>query len=474
MPRKPKKEKHQITVVVHGQPISVILHPSKGARKCWYAYWKGLVSSKSTGECHLEAATAVAEHMVRNGGRRGQLADAILSDEEFEEIQRRRFGKKKDPAARERAEKSLYSCLNAISAFRRISELKPVTLATPDDCELFQENALECPRNWRHDYKNGQVDGERCITPNTVIKWSRTLQAAFERVNRNAGKKCVRGVVDEKRLLTSNPWSQFTWIDGTTKEKRRFDDGELLAILDYFGSGWPRMTAVLAFVKVSLWIWARRSEVAGLRWDDLRVVSGEHHFDFVGKWGVRKWARIPVGLHQELLQIKTASTYVFGAHNDQLRAHYKQGAKAHIAKIVGAQYKADALCNWFHKRIVEWSQAEGGQHATHHAFRRTALQGVRRGEDRNERSAQDAKVSRSVMMQHYIDETEEELRQASNRAYRRILAGLRPAVAERYGYRADSSAAELEEHMRGAVNTGDWELAKRLAERLSRQHGRQA
>src|SRR5205807_1893193 len=53
---------------------------------------------------------------------------------------------------------------------------------------------------------------ERLISPNTVLKWSRTLQAAFQRVNRSAGKKCVRGVVAEAKLITENPWAQFTWI----------------------------------------------------------------------------------------------------------------------------------------------------------------------------------------------------------------------------------------------------------------------
>src|SRR5437660_1425260 len=70
------------------------------------------------------------------------------------------------------------------------------------------------------------------VSPNTVLKWSRSLQAAFERANRNAGRKCVRGVVDERRLLTVNPWNQFTWIGGRSKPIRQFDMDELLSFLD--------------------------------------------------------------------------------------------------------------------------------------------------------------------------------------------------------------------------------------------------
>jgi hypothetical protein len=51
----------------------------------------------------------------------------------------------------------------------------------------------------------------------------------------HAGKKCVRGVpgVDEKVLLTENPWQQFKWIEGPEKPIRLFDGGDLLSFLDY-------------------------------------------------------------------------------------------------------------------------------------------------------------------------------------------------------------------------------------------------
>jgi hypothetical protein len=59
MPRKPKKAKKTIAVVVNGKPVNVILHPPTKARKSWYAFWKGLVSSKSTGQADFDEAVKV-------------------------------------------------------------------------------------------------------------------------------------------------------------------------------------------------------------------------------------------------------------------------------------------------------------------------------------------------------------------------------------------------------------------------------
>ena len=101
-------------------------------------------------------------------------------------------------------------------------------MARADDCASFQRKASRFPKNWRKQYPKSQKE-VATLSPNTVLKWSRALQAAFERANRNAGRKWVRGVVDEQKLLTDNPWKQFTWIDGTRKPIRQFDAAELLS-----------------------------------------------------------------------------------------------------------------------------------------------------------------------------------------------------------------------------------------------------
>lgn len=99
MPRKPKLEKKTINVLVNSTPIAVTLHPPTGTRKSWYAFWTGLVTSKSTGQTKFEEAVVVAESMLRDslaGGSGAQpiLADFLMSDEEFEAIQKEHYGKK--------------------------------------------------------------------------------------------------------------------------------------------------------------------------------------------------------------------------------------------------------------------------------------------------------------------------------------------------------------------------------------------
>src|SRR4051794_15062914 len=113
MPRKPKKERKAVTVVVEGKPIKVTLHPPAGARKSWFAYWAGLVASKSTGQKDFAEAVRVAEAMLRGNGHRPVLEDPLLTDEELEQIQRFHFDKKTDRVARRRAEKTLQAYLQA-------------------------------------------------------------------------------------------------------------------------------------------------------------------------------------------------------------------------------------------------------------------------------------------------------------------------------------------------------------------------
>ncbi len=170
MPRKPKQEKQLITVIVRGTPVSVTLYPPIPPRTSWFAYWPGLKFSKTTGQRELKAAIAVAENMVKNGGKRVNIADTLLSDEEFEKIQRVHYAKKQDSAAKARSDKSLGVCLEAISAFREITGLNPVTAATPDDCAAFQRNTLQLPKSHRLKYPKSKKEGVKCYSADTVLK----------------------------------------------------------------------------------------------------------------------------------------------------------------------------------------------------------------------------------------------------------------------------------------------------------------
>jgi integrase len=473
MGRKPKTEKRTISVVVNGTVIPVILHPPKPPRQTWYAYWAGLTTSKSTGQTDFEQAALAAEDMVRNGGKRSTLADVVLSDGEFVAIQRAHFGRKQDPKAKIRAEKSLTSCLEAIAAFRDITGISPITLATPDDCAAFQRKALQLPKSWRLKYAKAKGDEAEKYSPHTVLRWSTSLQAAFERANINGGKKCVRGIINNTKLLTSNPWRAFTWIEAADKPIRQFTPQELVSILDYLVEKWKGVTVATAATKSFLWLWCRLSELASLKWDDLRIYGDEYHFEIIGKWGVQKWARIPAGLYQEMLSFKNGCPYVFAAYNEQLRQFYEKREMALFAANTAKEYVPASFGTWLQNRIPEWAVANGRPHATPHVFRKTALQHARRGEDLNQLVAQDAKVTASVMMRHYVSENDEELRHASNRTYARILASLPPDIATRYGYQAVNGTVDLENRLEAAIRTKDWRLVADLANRLAKDRTQQ-
>jgi hypothetical protein len=96
MPRKPKLDKQTITVLINSTPITVTLHPPTGSRKSWYAYWNGLVSSKSTGQADLSEAIKVVEGMLHNDGQRATIDDSVLTDDDFVALQVAHFGRKTD------------------------------------------------------------------------------------------------------------------------------------------------------------------------------------------------------------------------------------------------------------------------------------------------------------------------------------------------------------------------------------------
>jgi hypothetical protein len=523
MPRKPKPEKRTITVVVNGTPVAVTLHPPGGARKSWYAYWNGLVSSRSTGQPTFEQAVKVVEDMLRHGGERRGLHAALLSDEEFEAIQRAHFARKTDPAAQARSAKTLEECLDAIAAFKAITRLDRVASATPDDCARFQTEALTRPVTWRKEPRTAglaagdpQATGpssrkrrpsktqrrralagvshpaaER-ISPNTVLKWSRMLQAAFQRANLNAGKKCVRGVVLEDKLLTANPWTQFTWVEGTASPIRQFDARELVGILDFLESGWQGVPVAAQAVKVLLWSCCRKLEVAGLTWAAGRVftndrqvfcasecsltaegsvavqgrpaVIAEAHFEVVGKWGVERWFRIPGPLYRELLAHRTDSPFVFAAYTEQLRRLHADNPGC--LKKVRDEFTPQNFGRWLYERIKDWAATHARGGAYLHVFRKTGLQFAHDGEEEevSRKVADDAGVSEKVLLGHYV---KPKLWRQSNRTFRRLLASLPTEVATRYGH-VEDDRTRLERQLDAAKEAGNWALVAELAAAIGR------
>jgi hypothetical protein len=68
-------------------------------------------------------------------------------------------------------------------------------------------------------------------------------------------------------------------------------------------------------------------------------------------------------------------------------------------------------------------------------------------------------------MTNYVKETDEEMRQRSNRTYRRILASLSSEVAVRYG-RVQDASSEMEKELRAAADAKDWEKVAEISRQL--------
>lgn len=275
-------------------------------------------------------------------------------------------------------------------------------------------------------------------------------------------KKCVRAV-DEKKLLTSNPFHEFDWIEGEHKPRRQFSAEELLSLMEFLETDWKQVTAGALACKVLLWSWLRREEVTSLMWSDYRHFHGEHHFEVVGKQGVRKWFRVPDSLYQDLAAIRTDSPFVFSAYPKQLLICHAN--KPTWLQHVDEEYAPERLGEWLYDRIKDWAQRQGNP-AYVHTFRKTAMQFARRGEDVNPQVAAALRVSPRVMLGHYVNEDDALLHRYSNDTFNRIAAALPVEVACRYGYK-EAEHSSLQRQLHVAIASENWDLAKELAARLA-------
>ncbi|MDB4637894.1 hypothetical protein OAK47_02635 [Planctomycetaceae bacterium] len=135
------------------------------------------------------------------------------------------------------------------------------------------------------------------------------------------------------------------------------------SLLDWFEDKWSDVTVPRAFVKVSLWSWARKSEASGLRWSDVRRTGDECHFKSVGKWAVVKWFRIPKALREGLESIRCESEFVFGDYPRQLVFHHERHINPSVARRVKPEFDPYNLGDWMYRQMVEWSKGRENGHA---------------------------------------------------------------------------------------------------------------
>jgi integrase len=267
-------------------------------------------------------------------------------------------------------------------------------------------------------------------------------------------------------LISSNPWKNFTWIEGTKKPLRQFDQSELLSLLDYFKNNWPGLNFPPAFVKLCVWSWARRLEVSKLRWSDMRCINDECHFETEGKWGVTKWFRIPDCLRKELEGLRTEKNeYVFGCYPDQLRDFLVARGGKKAASRVRQDFLPTNLGEWMYREVAAWSKNSPNGKAYLHVFRKTSLQFAVSSAHVEQSVADDASVSSSVMMASYANIRDEELRHMSNRTFRRIRSSLSSEVAARYGWDQKPEDGIIEQLDQARLRR-DWDAVTQLAAKL--------
>ena len=97
---------------------------------------------------------------------------------------------------------------------------------------------------------------------------------------------------------------------------------------------------------------------------------------------------------------------------------------------VSPHYDPIAFADWFHDKLAEWSETAPNGHATQHAFRKTGLQFAYRGGVAAKQIAQDASITEAVMLDHYVDDTDDELRMKSNQTFARIASSLPSKIAD--------------------------------------------
>ena len=154
---------------------------------------------------------------------------------------------------------------------------------------------------------------------------------------------------------------------------------------------------------------------------------------------------------------------MFGGYTEQIRAAHADNLGC--LRKIRDDFTPGNFGRWVYERVKEWA-IKGEQSAYLHVFRKTGLQFAHDGAEAGLSGsvAADAGVSESVLLGHYVKPN---LRDQSNRTYRRLLASLPSAVATRYGY-AEDAKARAERELEAARVAGDWvrvaELAKALGE----------
>lgn len=367
------KKWKQIFIKKDGIVLTGYLHPvgSVGNGKYWsFTCSKGGVHRKSLKVTHLKEATEIALNWFDGKGHRDRVEQedrdkavaSIMTWDDWKKIQVAHADKR---AVKKRAARTLEECLKSQRLFIAVTKAENASAVDADMVERFQRECLKRLTKYGKPYEKP-----------TILKTLSHMSASFNRCNRNAGRKCVGGVVPRDNLLTENPFEQIKWIELEEQSKRQFSNTELKAFLS-----WRQVAScplISIFAKVSLWACGRLEELTELQWSWVDENGYVTIPDEIAKWGKGRMIKVPQGLLQEMQTNRTSSPYVWAGYPDQLRRYYMaSGSRASVHKIrdFTPQRLRRVVQNW----INAWAKEAKVPGLSHHAFRRTGLQMSREG-----------------------------------------------------------------------------------------------
>lgn len=258
-------------------------------------------------ETYADALKAVHEWFDKEPERteREKQEKAVLTWEEWDAIQVRHFAKKKNQKG---AVKTLEECRKAQRLFIKFTGADS---ASTVDADMAENSMHECGGTQSKLGEN--------YTANGIRKTLSHMSASFNRCRRTAGKKCVRGVVAQGKLLMVNPYEEVQWVEADDPDPRHFNRDELRAFLNWkylAACPWPpssprhRSGQGAASKKCTLFDWIDREGF-------VTIPDGE------AKWAKGRVIRLPATLLADMGRFRTAAPYVWAGYVDQLRAYHR-------------------------------------------------------------------------------------------------------------------------------------------------------
>ncbi|MGB8854167.1 MAG: hypothetical protein WCC69_11445 [Pirellulales bacterium] len=350
---------------------------------------------------------------------------------EFERVQAEHFklgGRGKAAAKTQASFDGIWRSLRSVLEFQVIQE---VTAAHALQYVRTLQKSSKA-RNHKHRKKVAEP-----MSPNTVRKHVRTLAAAWNRVL--LGHPDAIGGIQEKRMVTVNPWEQVrnqVPKPGPKGDPVQFDldNGELEKFLNQFAN---RPVAEL-FLITTCWAAGRIEEMSHLGWswfDGNYIVIPE----WIGKKGRGKVVRIPDALRKRLEVIRVpGEDYVFSGFQQEVKEASGRDTKP---------FEPQRLI-WRMEKLVKDAAIAIGRPTglTHHALRRTVMELSDEGElmEKEKESAKKLQTTVGNKRRNYLKRGGKKRFALADGLYENLTVALRdyPRLAARLGCEPVEAIAE--------------------------------